>query len=290
MTNPKLLLATATAAALATTATAAHAEPRPLEVKVYTGSPGGFLVDSTLVTGEKDAILIDAQFTLADAHRLVAMILESGKTLTTVYITHDHPDHYFGLAVIHQAFPNAKLVARASTVAAIKKTAADKVKQWQGMYGANIPAKPVLPVALAEPKLVLEGQTLEIHGGITGDDADNSYVWIPSAKTVVAGDIVFHGVHAWTANTTRVERQAWLKSLDEIAALHPTTVIAGHHDPKLAHDAKGVEQTRSYLEAFDAAIAASKSSAEAQQKVIAKYGDLQLGIILQLGADAAFKK
>src|SRR5512133_204969 len=121
------------AALLATTAATAHADPK-LATQVYTGSPAGFLVDSTLVTGDKDAILIDAQFDLADAHRLVAMILESKKNLTAVYITHDHPDHYFGLAVIKQAFPKAKLVALPATVAEIKKTWKDKVKQWQPMY------------------------------------------------------------------------------------------------------------------------------------------------------------
>ena len=94
-------------------------------VQVFTASPGGFLVDSTLVSGDKEAVLIDAQFTLADAHRLVAQLLESNKTLTTVYITHDHPDHYFGLAVIAQAFPKAKLVALPATVAEIKQT-------WRG--------------------------------------------------------------------------------------------------------------------------------------------------------------
>src|SRR4051794_18490172 len=106
-----------TATALAALAPAAAAGPAPaLTTTVYTGSPAGFLVDSTLVAGAKDAILIDAQFDLADAHRLVAVILESKKNLTTVYVTHSHPDHYFGLAVIHQAFPAAKLVALPAVV------------------------------------------------------------------------------------------------------------------------------------------------------------------------------
>jgi glyoxylase-like metal-dependent hydrolase (beta-lactamase superfamily II) len=102
-------------------APAAHADTK-LTATVFTGSPAGFLVDSTLVAGEKDAILIDAQFDLADAHRLVAMILESKKNLTTVYVTHFHPDHYFGLAVIQQAFPRAKLVALPAAVDEIKQT------------------------------------------------------------------------------------------------------------------------------------------------------------------------
>jgi glyoxylase-like metal-dependent hydrolase (beta-lactamase superfamily II) len=285
MTNFKTLLA----ATLLVSATA-HAEPKPLDVSVYTASPAGFLVDSTLISGDKDAVLIDAQFTLADAHRLVAQILESKKNLTTVYITHYHPDHYFGLQVIHQAFPKAKLVALPAALAEIKKTARPKVAQWAPMYGANITASPVLPVALAKPSLTLEGQTLEIHGGAQGDDADNSYVWIPSIKTVVAGDIVFHGVHPWTANTRPEQRKRWIATLDELAALHPTTVIAGHKDPKLDNGAAAIRETRDYLEAFDSAVASSTSSAEVQQKVKTRYPDLQLPIILQLGADAAFSQ
>ncbi len=284
MSNSTLLVAALVTAAAAT----AHAEPK-LQTQVYTASPGGFLVDSTLVTGDKDAILIDAQFDLADAHRLVAMILESKKNLTTVYITHDHPDHYFGLAVIKQAFPKAKLVALPATVAEIKKTWQAKVKQWQPMYGDLIPAQPVLPTALAGTTLTLEGQTLEIHGGVQGDDAGNSYVWIPSIKTIVAGDIVYRGVHAWTRETTAAQRKAWQKSLDELAALHPTTVIAGHKDPKAKDDAGAIDWVKGYLETFDGAVAASKTSAEIQQKVKAKYADAQLDVILQLGADAQVK-
>jgi len=273
-------------ASLATAATAG-AEPK-LTATVFTGSPAGFLVDSTLVTGDKDAILIDAQFDLADAHRLVAMILESKKNLTTVYVTHSHPDHYFGLAVIQQAFPNAKLVALPAAVDEIKKTWAAKVKQWGPLYGNLVPSQPVLPTALTGTTLTIEGQTLEIHGGLQGDADNNSYVWIPSLKTVVAGDIIYRGVHAWTAETNPAQRKRWRKTLDTLAALKPTTVIAGHKDPKLPDDATGIEATRSYLDAFDAAVASSTSAAEVQQKVKAKYPEAQLDIILQIGAGAAF--
>jgi len=265
----------------------ADAPPR-LTATVFTGSPAGFLVDSTLVTGDKDAILIDAQFDLADAHHLVAAILDSKKNLTTVYITHFHPDHYFGLGVIQQAFPNAKLVALPAAVDEIKRTWQDKVKQWAPLYGDLVPTRPVLPVALAGKTLTLEGQTLEIHGGVQGDAEDNSYVWIPSIKTVVAGDIIYRGVHAWTRETNPAQRKAWRKTLDQLAALAPVVVIAGHKDPQLKDDAGAIEATRGYLDVFDAAVATSKTSAEVQRKVKAKYPEAQLDIILQLGADAAF--
>src|SRR5882757_6157778 len=146
MSKPLATIVTAAAAAAAFGGASlapgtAHADAK-LTATVFTGSPAGFLADSTLVTGDKDAILIDAQFDLADAHRLVAMILESKKHLTTVYITHFHPDHYFGLAVIQQAFPKAKLVALPAAVAEIKKTWQDKVKQWGPMYGDLLTSQP----------------------------------------------------------------------------------------------------------------------------------------------------
>jgi len=280
-----------TGAALAITALAAPATARAetkLTTTVFTASPAGFLVSSTLIAGDKDAVLIDGQFNLADAHRLVATILESKKNLTTVYVTHWHPDHYFGLAVIQQAFPRAKLVAQPATVEQIKKTWQEKVKQWGPVFGGLVPTEPALPSPLTGTTLTLEGQTLELHGNLQGDSSDNSYVWIPSSKTVVAGDILYHGVHVWTAETTAPQRQAWRKTLDEIAALKPATVVAGHRDPKRKDDAGAIAETRAYLDAFDAAVASSKSSAEVQKKIKAKFPADQLDIILQIAGDAAF--
>jgi glyoxylase-like metal-dependent hydrolase (beta-lactamase superfamily II) len=291
MPSHPLLFAAATAAVLGLAGLAApgaaHAETK-LTATVFTASPGGFLVNSTLVAGEKEAVLVDAQFSLADAHRLIATILESKKTLTTVYITHGHPDHYFGLAAIAQAFPKAKLVATPAAVAEIKKTWQGKVAQWGPMYGALVPRQPLQPTALAGKTITLEGQTLEIRGPAQGDSVDNSYVWIPSIKTVIAGDVVYANVHVWTRDTSAAQRKAWIKTLDEIAALGATTVIAGHKDPKVKDDPSAVKATRDYLEAFDAAVASSKTAAEVQQKIKAKYGAYQLDIILQLAAEAVY--
>jgi len=259
-----------------------------LSTQVLVGSEPGFLVTATLVTGEKDAIVIDSAFTLADAHRVVAAILDSRKTLTTVYVTHWHPDHYFGLVAIKQAFPKAKLVALPETVAEIKKTWKGKVKQWGPMYGDNLTAAPVIPTAIKDKTLTLEGQTLEIHGLVQGDSAEDTYVWIPSTKTVIADDIVFQGVYPWTAETNAAGRQAWMKTLDELAALGATTVVAGHKDPKLKDDASGIQATRGYLKAFDEALAASKTPDELEAKMKAKYPSLALPIIVHFGALAQF--
>ena len=262
----------------------------PLKVTPLVGTPQGFFVTSTLVTGEKEAILIDSAFTLADAHRAVAAVLDSGKTLTTIYVTHAHPDHYFGLAALKAAFPNAKIVARADTIADINKTSKAKLDQWKPMYGANLTDAPVVPEPLTGDTLTLEGEKLQITGGVQGDDPHNSFVWIPSVKTVIGGDTLYNGVHVWTAETKAPARKAWLQTLDKIEKLKPEVVISGHQTPDVKSDASAIAFTRDYLKAFDAALTGSKTGAEVLEKVKAKYPNAALDIIAKIGSDAQFAK
>jgi glyoxylase-like metal-dependent hydrolase (beta-lactamase superfamily II) len=272
---------------LSAVASPARAETK-LTTQVFTSSPQGFLATSTLIAGEKEAVLVDGQFTLSDAHRVVGMIIDSKKTLTTVYVTHDHPDHYFGLVVIKQAFPKVKIFAQPAVVAEIKKTWAEKVKRWGPMFGANLTSKPVIPEPLAGHSLTLEGETLEIHGPVQGDDAINSYVWIPSIKTLVVGDIAYQGIFPWTAETHRDSRAAWSKTLDQLAALGATTVICGHKEPSQKDDASAITTTKAYLKDFDEVAAASKSASELESKMKAKYPKLAMDFVLHVGAAAQF--
>src|SRR6204780_5846347 len=193
MTRRTLLAAIFTAAALAT---AAGAQTK-LQLKVHTGSgANGYDVNSTMISGEKDMLVIDPQFTLSEAHRLAAEILESKKNLTTIYITHPHPDHLFGLAGLKQAFPSAKIVALPATVNGAKTGWPARQKFWFPTYGNNIPGpEPVLPEELSAPVLTLEGEQFPITGGVQGDGPGNSFVYIPSLKAVVAGDTVFDRVY-----------------------------------------------------------------------------------------------
>jgi len=263
------------------------ARPAKLELQVITASPEGFLVNSTLITGRRDAVLIDAAFTRGDARRIVAAVRASGKNLTTVYVTHDHPDHYFGLEVIKQAFPSARFVALPGAVAEIERTWQPKVAQWKPLYGDSITGAPVLPTALAGNSITLEGEKLEIIGPVQGDDAVNSFVWIPSLKTVVAGDIVYSGVYVWTAETDPAARRQWAETLDRIAALHPAVVVPGHQQRALGTTPASVAFTKEYLAAFDQALASARTSEELQAKVKARYPSLALDIVLKIGAEAA---
>jgi glyoxylase-like metal-dependent hydrolase (beta-lactamase superfamily II) len=268
----------------------AAADTSKLHLKVYTASAEGFMVTSTLVYGEKDAVLIDAQFTQSDAHRLAATLLESHKNLGTVYVTHFHPDHYFGLNVLKQTFPNLKIVALPTTIEEIKASREGKVKQWGPMYGNNLTSDPIVPEPLDGTSINLEGETLQVVGNVQGDAKHNSYVWIPTLGALIAGDIVYNGIYPWTLEVSRADRKAWIKALEKIIALKPAVVVAGHKKPDLPDDLSAVEFTKSYLTSYDTLLASSKTPDEFVGKVKARFPGLSLDIILKLAADAALLK
>jgi glyoxylase-like metal-dependent hydrolase (beta-lactamase superfamily II) len=274
---------------LALAAGATAAPPSHLHLQVYTSPPEGISVNSTLVYGDKDAILIDAQFRLSDAHRVVAMILDSKKNLTTVYVTHPHPDHYFGLVVIRQAFPNAKFVALPRVVEGIQKSWQNRVNAWKPQYGDNIPSNPIIPDALDGNTLTLEGETLQIFGPLQGDSAgDNSFVWIPSLKAVVGGDTLFSGAHFVYAPMTPAQKKDWMSAVDQEAALNPEIVIPGHQIAGAPNDASVLDFMKKYMKDSDEAQASSQTADEFKPKMKALYPNLGIDGLLNISAAAAF--
>ncbi|QHF03782.1 MBL fold metallo-hydrolase [Pseudomonas asturiensis] len=242
----------------------------PLKIDVYNPAENAiFPVSSEVITGQHDAVLIDAQFQRNDAQALVQKIKASGKKLTTVYISHSDPDYYFGLDVIQAAFPDAKIVASAPTVKAIKASMQGKLAYWGPILKDNAPARLVLPEVLKGDHLTLEGQPLQIKG-LEGPTPERSYVWIPSLKTVVGGVVVSSGIHVWIADTqTPKSRKDWLATLEGIQALKPTTVIPGHYLGQVPEGTKAVTFTTDYLKSFDENATKAKDSAaliDAMQK------------------------
>jgi glyoxylase-like metal-dependent hydrolase (beta-lactamase superfamily II) len=275
--------------ALLLSALPAPGEASQLHLQVITSPPEGIAVNSTLVYGDKDAILIDAQFRLSDAHRLVAAILESKKNLTTVYVTHPHPDHYFGLVVIRQAFPNAKFVALPKVVEGIKASWQNRVNAWKPQYGDNIPSMPIIPDTLDGNTLTLEGETLEVFGPLQGDSAgDNSFLWIPSLKAIVGGDTLFSGAHFVFAPMTATQKKDWNATIDQMTALKPDIVIPGHQIVGAPNDASVLVFMKKYMRDSDEAQASSTTADDFKSKMKALYPDLGVEGLLNISAGAAF--
>lgn len=275
-------LATRLIAGFGLLAAAGSALAQPLTLDTYNPRANAvFPVSSTLISGEKDAILVDAQFSNTEAQALVERIRASGKRLTTIFISHGDPDYYFGLDVLTRAYPEAKVLATPATVAYIEKTRAPKLAYWGPILKDSAPARTLVPAALQGNLLELEGQRIEV----VGHDPQHTSLWIPSIKAVLGGVLTSANIHLWVADAQSAEaRQDWLKSLDELEALQPATLIPGHYLGEPAMNLADLRFTRDYLLTLEQELPKAKDSQALIAAMKARYPHLQDESSLELSA------
>ncbi|GAA0283915.1 MBL fold metallo-hydrolase [Alteraurantiacibacter aestuarii] len=270
MIRKLLALIALTLATSLATPLAAQDEP-PLRVEVLRTSAGSLHVNSALIMGAHDAVLVDPPFTLADAHRVAAMVLDSGKTLTHIFVTHDHPDHFFAMEVLEQAFPDAEIVAHPTVVADIWRSLPFKVIRWSPGLAENGPSYPSAPHALTSDVIMLEGHELRVLGPMQGDHVHSTALWVPEIRALLPGDLVFNEVHLWLGEHDPAAVAEWGASVDRLIALDPAIVVAGHARPGLPDDASGLAFTARYLDQWPQLVARAADAADLQQLVRAEF-------------------
>ena len=227
----------------------------PLKFRVFLHSYLGFNSNSTLIYGERDAILVDASQLLSDSYRMISEIIPMRKNLTHIYVSHFHPDHHFGLAGLQFAFPNAKVVALPSVVKDIVFTSGDKVDMWAiDRFGpGDIPRKTTIPMPLNEPRLELEGEEILLSDDWEGDSINNSVVWIPSIKVACATDIAFHDCHLWPIESNVARRVKWRDAIRKLGDFDARIVIPGHCDDEKIRIMEEVQEdaSRAYTDCID---------------------------------------
>jgi glyoxylase-like metal-dependent hydrolase (beta-lactamase superfamily II) len=255
-----------------------------LDFKVFLHSYLGFRSTSTLFYGERDAILIDATQLLSDAHKMVAEIIPMRKNLTHIYVSHFHPDHHFGLGVLEQAFPQAKIVALPSVVRDLVFTSGDKLDTWSiDRFGPDTPTKTTIPMPLHEPRLELEGAEILFYDNWEGDSVNNSAVWVPSARVLCATDIAFDDWNVWFIESNVERRVKWRAALDRLKEFDARVIVPGHgsektleildraaRDPRFEY-ASCVDWTREYVDFYEEVYENAKTGVELVARISERY-------------------
>jgi glyoxylase-like metal-dependent hydrolase (beta-lactamase superfamily II) len=207
---------------------------------------------STLISGPTEGILIDALLTFSNADEIAAWAKGFGKKITGVYITHGHSDHWLGLARLLEHFPEARgyaapeVAGRAAWEAEFNKT----TKYWTSRFPGELPEPPVLPEVLKRDEILVDEQIVNmIHAG-QGDVEGSTIFHLPSAQAAVCGDVVYNNVHMMMYEADQPKREAWIASIDAVAALNPKIVVAGHKSVGAPDLPESLAASQRYLRDF----------------------------------------
>jgi glyoxylase-like metal-dependent hydrolase (beta-lactamase superfamily II) len=266
--------------------------PAPLQIDVFTSGASGFGVTSAIIYGPSEAMVVDAQFTNSDAKALIERIDALDRRVTTIFVTHPDADHFIGLAALHARYPQAKLYMTAPALDAFPASAARAIADYKkGSRAHEAPDAEPTPDLLPAKTLTVDGQAVEIIADMPGDFPDhaaNSAVWVPSLKTLIAGDLAFDNVHLWLDKSTPEHRAGWRNALERLGALNPSQVIPGHKREAAApHTTAVLAENIRYLETFDR-LRAQHSDAKAFEAAMkAAYPDRAHPLFLQIASASA---
>jgi len=217
-------------------------------------------ITSTLIFGEYDAVLVDAMTTVAEAEALADWIALHNRNLETIYITHAHFDHFYGLSILLDRFPGARAIATPKTVKAMEISFSPLVERLaRRLFPGQVATKLVAPEPYERDAFTLEGHELRIIEQGHTDSPDTTSLYVPSIGLIVAGDVVYNQCRMYVGDTTPETRKNWIAALDRLAALNPTMVVAGHKKPGAPDSPSTIQETKRYLEDFDRLQRAAKS-------------------------------
>jgi glyoxylase-like metal-dependent hydrolase (beta-lactamase superfamily II) len=230
---------------------------------------------ATLIYGRRDAVLVDALLTVEQTQALVEWVAASGKDLTTIYVTHGHGDHFFGLGALLERFPNARAVATPDVVKVMRKQASPEYVAtfWKPRYPSQIPDRLVIAEELKGNVIDLEGDDLVVVEVGHTDTEHTTCLHVPSVGLVVAGDAAYNDVHLYLAESNAQTRREWMFALDTIERLKPRAVIAGHKKAERDDNPRIIEETRRYIRDFETLAETMTTARELYDKMLERYPD-----------------
>jgi glyoxylase-like metal-dependent hydrolase (beta-lactamase superfamily II) len=259
-------------------------------IKVFTSPDDQFWVNSVIVEGEHEVMLVDAQLTKNGAEKVLQEIRETKKPLSIIYITHEHADHFLGLEVFKEAYPGVSVIATSAVVDRINKVYQDKIDKWQKILGSGATSHVVAISKFDGSILEFEGATIEIIKDVQGDTDQNTMLWIPGQRILIAGDVLFNDMHVYTAETDSKARANWLDTLRKVRELRPSVVLPGHSKVGAPLDAStAVDFTERYLLVFEEELRKAKDPGGLIDTMKEHFPSSDLLLALERGAKANVK-
>jgi len=261
-----------------------------LSIKVFTSLDDQFWTNSVIIEGTHEVMLVDAQLTKTNAERVLQQIKETKKPLSLIYITHEHADHFLGLEVFKGAYPRVRIIANSAVVDRINKVYQEKIDKWKTILGPGGTSHVVAIERFDGNFIEFESSKIEVLKNIQGDTDENTMLWVPGQRILIAGDVVFNNMHVYTAETDSKAREKWLNSLNKIRELKPSVVVPGHSKVGAPLDAvTAVAFTENYLLVFEEELKKAKDPNSLINAMKERFPSADLLLAIERGAKANVK-
>jgi len=256
-------------------------------IKVFTSADDQFWVNSVIIEGTSEVMLVDAQLTRTSAEKVLQEIKETKKPLSIIYITHEHADHFLGLEVFKEAYPRVRIIANSAVVDRINKVYQEKIDKWKTILGSGATSQVIAIEKFDGNFIKFESSKMEVLKNIQGDTDENTMLWIPGQRILIAGDVLFNNMHVYTAETDSKARAKWLNSLNKIRELRPSVVIPGHSKVGAPLDANtAVDFTENYLLVFEEELKKAKDPDSLINAMKERFRSADLLLAIERGAKA----
>jgi glyoxylase-like metal-dependent hydrolase (beta-lactamase superfamily II) len=259
-------------------------------IKVFTSPDDQFWVNSVIIEGTHEVMLVDAQLTKTSAEKVLQEIRESKKPLSIIYVTHEHADHFLGLEVFTEAYPGVRIIANSAVTDRINKVYQEKVDKWKKILGSGATSQVVTIEKFDGNFIEFESSKIELLKDVQGDTDENTMLWIPGQRILIAGDVLFNNIHVYTAETDSKARGEWLHSINRIRELKPSVVVPGHSKAGAPLDANtAVDFTENYLLAFEEELKEAKDPDSLIKAMKERFPSADFLLALERGAKANVK-
>jgi glyoxylase-like metal-dependent hydrolase (beta-lactamase superfamily II) len=229
----------------------------------------------TLIRGRSESLLVDTFLSEEHNKELADWIAARGGRLALIYITHGHPDHFFGLKILKERFPEARMLASPNVVRAMRRTIEPEILEnnWRRRWPNQIPEHLIVADEMDANRFMLEGHDCRVIDTGHTDTDDTTALHIPSIDLVISGDAVYNETHPYLAETDSAGYKEWLFALDRLEALNPKAVVAGHGPLDQDTSPSHIDKTRNYIKTFVSLNQTTHSALELYERMLELYPD-----------------
>jgi glyoxylase-like metal-dependent hydrolase (beta-lactamase superfamily II) len=218
-----------------------------LTVHTYTSPESGLAATTHILEFETQLVVIDAQYALPFATEAADYARSLGKPVTRLYISHSHPDHWFGSEVF-----DTEVFALGRVREEIAQGGPAMVEQNRRIAGEIVPDHvPAVSRILTPGEEIIDGVRVVALEFRSTESETMLAVFLPDERILVAQDLAYNGMHLFIAEGHLAQ---WREAVNSLIKLDPAVVLPGHGLPG---DAEVLEFTAAYLEAASPLLAAA---------------------------------